>query len=119
MKSIFATAFALFMIIGGAQAQDAKTDLSITAKYHINMIIPMGKCRIWPSIQNTSKSDYKDITYQVQFFAGDGTAEGTTNIDYHDYVGPGTTKKIKEQYIDCPKDCKSIVLSIVSGKKLD
>ena len=109
----------MICITGIAMGQNAMKDLSVSGKYHINKIIPLGKCYLFPEITNTSKSDYKDITYQVLFLAADGTAEDSTNITYHDYVGPGVTKKIKKEYIDCPKDCKSIVFSIVSGKKLD
>ncbi len=119
MKTIIFLLSAMIGITGAAMGQNAIKDISITGKYHINKIIPLGKCYIFPEMTNSSKSDYKDITYQVLFLAADGTYEDSTNITFHDFLGPGVTRKIKKEYIDCPKDCKSIVFSIVSGKKLD
>jgi len=71
------------------------------------------------SVRNNSKSDYKDITYRVHFIAGDGTEEGGANFTLHDFIGPGMSKKLRDQTIACPRDCKKISFSIVSGKKLD
>ncbi len=100
-------------------AQNAQKDIIIYGSYHINKIMPLGKAKIYVNLKNNSKSDYKDITYRVKFIAGDGTEEGGTNLTLHDFIGPGVSKKMKDQYVDCPRDCNAISFSIVSGKKLD
>ncbi len=119
MKNLAFTLFLLISIISVAIAQNAKNDLDVKGTYHINSIIPLGKFRLWAEISNNSKYDYKDITFKAEFVAGDGTVEGSKNFTLHDYIGPGISKKLKEQYEVCPKDCKSIKLSIVSGKRLN
>ena len=80
--------------------------------------MPLGKFRLWVTLTNHSKSDYKDIEYKAEFIAPDGTVEGNIKLAYHDFIGQGLSKSIKEQYLDCPKDCIKIKLSIVGGKKL-
>ena len=119
MKTYCITIFAILSLSIAALAQTAQKDLDITSKYHIDKVVGKGKFHIWVTISNLSKSDYKDVVYRVEYLAEDGTSEGSKDYTYHDYVGPGTSKKLKQQYLDCPKDCKSIVVSIVSGNKLD
>ncbi len=119
MRKLLITTIAVLAFVNYATAQNAKSDLTITGTYRINTIMPLGKFRLYATISNKSKSDYKDITYKVEYVAGDGTIEGSKNYVLHDFIGPGISKKLKDQYIECPKDCKSINLSIASGKKLD
>ena len=119
MKTLLITFIAITGLASITTAQTAQKDLDITGKYHIDKVIAKGKFHLWATITNSSKSDYKDVVYRVEYFAEDGTSEGHKDYTYHDYVGPGTSKKIKDQYIECPKDCKSVVLSIVSGNKLE
>jgi len=118
MRTITITLLAFFCFSISVFAQNAQKDLDITGKYRINTIIK-GKYWLSATISNNSKSDYKDVVYNVNYAAEDGTIIDSAKLTFHDYVGPHTSKKIKEQYLDCPKDCKSVILSIVSGNKLD
>jgi len=118
MKAILITILAVISL-SSAIAQTAQKDLDVVGKYHIDKVIEKGKFHIWVTITNNSKSDYKDVVYKIEYFAADGTTEGSKDYTYHDYVGPGTSKKLKQQYLECPKDCKSVILSIVSANKLD
>ena len=65
-----------------------------------------------------SKYDYKDIVYQIQFLAGDGTVMDTENYNWYNFIGHGTTKKLPEYTYDCPQGCKSITLGVVGGTRL-
>ncbi len=118
MKKLFLIVITVIGFISYSIAQDAQSDIKITGNYRINTIMPLGKFRLWVTLSNVSNSDYKDIVYRVTYIAGDGTIEGSNDYVLHDYIGPGITKKLKEAYLDCPKDCKSISLSMVNSNKL-
>ena len=119
MKAVLSTFVILLAFIQVGFAQDAMKDLDISGKDHVNSLIMKGKFRLWAKITNKSATlDYKDITYRVTFLGADGTEIWNKDLVLYDFVGHGTTKKIKEQYLDCPKECKDIALSIVSGTSL-
>lgn len=99
-------------------AQTVQENISINATYRINTIYPLGKYRLWVTLTNNSNYDYKDVTYQITYIAGNGTEEGTNSYVLHDFIGKGMSKTLNEQYLECPKDCKAIRVAVIDGTKL-
>jgi hypothetical protein len=118
MKTIFISLVLAFCLVLGASAQTARHDVALTGSYHINVVFPLGEMTMSGTFTNNSRYDYKDITYQIQFLAGDGTVMDTKTYTWYEFIGHGTTKKLKESRYDCPQGCKSITLSVVGGTKL-
>jgi len=118
MKTIFITLILVCGLLLNISAQTAQQDLAVTGNYHINMVFPLGKMTISGTFSNNSQSDYKDIVYQVQCVAGDGTIMETDNYTWYNFIGKGMTKKLKEATYNCPQGCKSIRLGIRSATKL-
>lgn len=118
MKTILTTLVLTFGLLFNASAQDATKDITITGNYHINIVYPKGKMIVSGTFTNNSAYDYKDVIYQIQCVAKDGTVIETDNYTWNDFIGHGTTKKLKELTYNCPEGTKTITLSIVGGTKL-
>lgn len=118
MKTFLMTLVLAVGLLFNTSAQTAQQDLSITGNYHINIVYPKGQMTVSGIITNNSQSDYKDIVYQIQCLAVDGTVMETDNYEWYNFIGHGTTKKLTEMTYKCPQGCKTITLSIVGGTRL-
>jgi hypothetical protein len=115
------------LIIRGTYRIDADTskvcvqavELRNSGKSRIQTCFLTHKYYLTVTITNPYTWDYKDITYDVQFIAGDGTLIGTQNYVVHRTIYGRTSLSLGEQCLECPVDCKAIAVSVINGTNVD